>query len=70
MKQKFTLYRRGTTDCYYPQNNITGQQHSLGTTNRAEALPSFCTQNAADYQPSFNGHLTRTYLSAGDPETA
>jgi integrase len=68
MKQKFRLYRRGASGRYYAQDNTTGKQESLGTTNRAEALRLLCALNEADYQPAFNGHLARTYLSAGDPE--
>src|SRR5262245_16755761 len=70
MKQKFRLYRRGASDRYYAQDNTTGKQESLGTTNRAEALRLLCALNEAEYQPAFNGHLARTYLSAGDPEIA
>jgi integrase len=70
MKQKFRLYRRKASGRYYAQDNITGQQQSLGTTDRAEAIRLLCALNEADYQPAFNGHLARTYLSAGDPEIA
>src|SRR3989442_5543924 len=70
MKQKFRLYRRNASGRYYAQDNITGHQQSLGTTNRIEALRLLCALNEADYQPAFNGHLARTYLSAGDPEIA
>ena len=68
MKQKFRLYRRGASGRYYAQDGITGQQQSLGTTNRAEATRLLCALNEAEYQPAFNAHLARTYLSAGDPE--
>src|SRR6185503_20406565 len=27
-----------------------------------------CAKNETEYQPAFNAHLARTYLSAGDPE--
>ena len=70
MKQKFRLYRRNASGRYYAQDNITGQQQSLGTTIRAEALRLLCALNEAGYQPAFNGHLARTYLSAGDPQIA
>ena len=70
MKQKLRLYRRGASGRYYAQDNITGQQQSLGTTNRAEALRLLCALNEAEYQPAFNGHLARTCLSAGDPALA
>ena len=68
MKQKYRLYRRNTSGRFYAQNNVTGKQESLGTSNRAEALRLLCAKNETDYQPAFNAHLARTYLSAGDPE--
>lgn len=68
MKQKFRLYRRGSNGRYYAQDNITGQQQSLGTSDRAEALRLLCAKNEAEFQPAFNAHLARTYLSAGDPQ--
>jgi len=67
MKQKYRLYRRDASGRYYLQNNITGQQESLGTSDRAEALRLLCARNEADHQPAFNAHLARTYLSASDP---
>ena len=70
MKQKFILYRRGVSGRYYAQDNITGQQQSLDTTDRIEELHLLCAKNEADSQPAFNGHLARTYLPAGDPEVA
>jgi len=33
-------------------------------------LRLLCAQNEADYQPAFNAHMARTYLSAGDPKIA
>ena len=65
MKQKFRLYRRKASGRYYAQDNGTGQQQSLGTTNRAEALRLLCAQNEADYQPAFNGHLARGVIKSG-----
>jgi len=66
MKQKFRLYRRRASGRYYAQDNITGKQESLGTTERAEARRLLSAKNEADYQPAFNAQLARTYLSAGD----
>ena len=68
MKQKFRLYRRGSNSRYYAQDNTTGQQQSLGTSDRAEALRLLCAKNEAEFQPAFNAHLARTYLSASDPQ--
>lgn len=67
MKQKFRLYKRGASGRYYVHNNATGQQESLGTCDRAEAMRLLCAKNEADHQPAFNAHLARTYLSASDP---
>jgi hypothetical protein len=69
MKQKFRLYRRKASGRYYAQDNATGQQESLGTSHRTEALRLICAKNEAEFQPAFNAHLARTYLSAGDPES-
>jgi len=68
MKQKFRLYRRGSNGRYYAQDNITGQQQSLGTADKAEALRLLCAKNEAEAQPAFNAQLARAYLSAGDPQ--
>lgn len=70
MKQKYRLYRRKASGRYYAQVNATGQQESLGTSDRTEALRLICAKNEAEFQPAFNAHLARTYLSAGDPEIA
>jgi integrase len=67
MKQRYRLYRRGHNGRYYVQDNITGKQESLGTSNRAEALRLYSARNEASYQPAFSIHLARTYLVAGDP---
>ena len=67
MKQRYRLYRRGHNGRYYIQDNTTGKQESLGTSNRAEASRLFNAKNEASYQPAFSIHLARTYLVAGDP---
>jgi len=67
MKQTFRLYKRGASGRYYLQNNLTGQQESLGTSDRAEALRLLCARNEADSQPAFNAQIARAYLTAGDP---
>lgn len=67
MKQKFRLYKRGASGRYYVHNNLTGQQESLGTTDKAEALRLLCAMNEAEQQTVFSAHLARAYLSAGDP---
>ncbi|MEO7678742.1 MAG: hypothetical protein ABIV39_18465 [Verrucomicrobiota bacterium] len=38
MTQKFRLYQRGSNGRYYIEDNDTGKQESLGTSEKAEAL--------------------------------
>jgi integrase len=68
MKQRFRLYQRGGNGRYYVQDNTTGKQESLGTSDRAEALRLCSAKNEAAYQPAFNAQIAKTYLAAGDPE--
>lgn len=68
MKQRYRLYRRGTNRRYYVQDNVTGKQESLGTSDRIEALRLCNAKNESARQPAFNIQLARTYLVAGDPE--
>lgn len=66
MKLRFRLYRRGGNARYYVQDNVSGKQESLGTSDRAEALRLFNAKNEAAYQPALNAQIARTYLAAGD----
>ena len=70
MTQKFRLYRRGSNGRYYIQDNTTGKQESLGTSEKAEALRLLMAKNEADLQPAFNAQIARAYLAAGDPSLA
>jgi len=70
MKRKFRMYQRGLNGRFYIQDNTTGKQESLGTSDRTEALRLFHARNEAEYQPAFNVHWLariswpRTRLSA------
>lgn len=66
MKQKFRMYQRGLNGRYYIEDNTTGKQESLGTSDRVEAERLFHARNEAEYQPSFNAHMARAYLVAKD----
>ena len=66
MKQKFRLYQRGSNGRFYLEDNTTGKQESLGTSDRVEAERLFHARNEAEYQPSFNAHMARAYLVAKD----
>src|SRR5262245_60350681 len=67
MKQRYRLYRRGTNRRYYVQDNVTGKQESLGTSDRVEALRLCNAKNEAAYQPGINFQMARAYLVASDP---
>jgi len=66
MKQQFRLYRRDNGR-YYAEDNITGKQSSLHTSNKAEATRLLNAKNEAAYQPALNKQMAKTYLAAGDP---
>ena len=70
MTQKFRLYRRGCNGRFYIEDNTTGKQESLGTSDKTEARRLLMAKNEADQQPAFNAQLARTYLAAGDPALA
>jgi integrase len=68
MKQRYRLYRRGGNGRFYIQDNTTGKQESLGTSDRVEAQRLLHVRNEAAYQPGLNSQIARAYLAAGDPE--
>ena len=53
MTQKFRLYQRGNGR-FYIEDNATGKQESLGTSDKAGALRLLLAKNEADLQPAFN----------------
>src|SRR5687767_2337666 len=69
MTQKFRLYRR-SNGRFYIEDNATGKQESLGTSDKAEAMRLLLAKNEAAQQPSFNAQIARTYLAAADPTLA
>ena len=68
MKQRFRMYQRGLNGRFYIQDNTTGKQESLGTSDRTEALRLFHARNEAEYQPAFNVQMARAYLVAKDAQ--
>ena len=70
MKQKFRLYQRGSNGRFYIEDNDTGKQESLSTSEKSEALRLMMARNEAEQQPAFNAQIARTYLSAGNPTLA
>jgi integrase len=69
MTQKFRLYQR-SNGRFYIENNETGKQESLGTSEKSEAMRLMMARNEAEHQPAFNAQIARTYLAAGDPTLA
>jgi integrase len=69
MTAKFRLYQR-SNGRFYIENNETGKQESLGTSDKTEALRLMMARNEAEHQPAFNAQLARTYLAAGNPTLA
>lgn len=60
------MYQRGLTGRFYVEDNETGRQESLGTSDRHEAQRLLHARNEAEYQPAFNVQMARAYLAAKD----
>lgn len=65
MKLTFRLYRRGRR--YYAQNNETGQQVSLHTSDKAEATRLLNAKNEAPILMGTNMQVARAYMAVTDP---
>jgi integrase len=68
MTQRYSLFRRG--GIFYAQDSESGQQTSLRTKDRSEALALLHARNEAFRQPLLNLQMARTYLAASDPEVS
>ncbi|MCI0744798.1 MAG: tyrosine-type recombinase/integrase [Verrucomicrobia subdivision 3 bacterium] len=66
MKQRYWLFKRGST--YYVEDAQTGQQTSLGTTDKREAERLRNAKIEAAQQPALGLRLARVYLTAYDPK--
>ena len=55
---------------FYTCDNLTGQQHSLRTRDKADALRLLHAWNEAHQQPSINLQMANACLMVGDPEAA
>lgn len=62
------MFRRGCV--YWCQDNESGKQETLRTSDRAEALTLLQAKNEAFRQPYLNLQIARTYLTASDPQIA
>jgi hypothetical protein len=66
MKQRFTMFRRGTV--FYCHDSTNGRQESLRTRDESEARALLHSRNEAFRQPLLNVQIARAYLSANDPQ--
>jgi len=64
------MYQRGLTGRFYLEDNTTGKQESLGTSDRIEAARLLHARNEAAYQPALNAQMARAYLVAGDAQVS
>jgi hypothetical protein len=67
MKQTFGLIKR-PWGVYYLKNKLTGEQTSLKTSNKQEALRLLAARNEAENQPHFSLALARVYMNGADPQ--
>lgn len=68
MQQKFRLYQR-KNGVFYVQDNQSGGQQSLKTTDRAQAERLWRARNEAHLQPQINREIAQAYLAACDPNS-
>ena len=67
MKNAYRLFLRNKTH-YYLENNETGEQKSLGTSDPQEAQKLLNAANDARQAPSLNLQLGKVYLTNASPE--
>lgn len=65
MKLKFRMYRRGRV--YYVEDNETGQQESLKTSDKTTATRLWNAKNEASILANSNLQVARAYMVASDP---
>lgn len=69
MKNRYRAFRRAW-GVYYCEDTQTGQQQSLGTTDKQEASRLVHAKNEGEQHPAFSLQLARVYWKAGDPAGA
>jgi hypothetical protein len=66
VKQAFRMYKRNGT--YYVQNNQTGAQQSLRTTDKNEAKRRLQAHNESRQSPALNLEMAKVFLRGADPK--
>ena len=69
MQQQFGLIQR-PWGVYYLKNKITGEQTTLKTRDKEEALRLLAARNDSESQPHLNLALARVYMNGADPHLA
>lgn len=67
MKQRYGLVRR-PWGVFYIKDKITGDQNTLKTRDKTEAIKLLNASNDAEAQPAMNLSLARVYLNGADPK--
>jgi integrase len=70
VKTKFRMFRSGKSGYYYWQDNDTGKQATLGTSDKREAQRLLHAKNESYRTPTsaINLQIARAYLDASDPK--
>jgi hypothetical protein len=69
MQQQFGLIQR-PWGVYYLKNKVTGEQTTLKTRDKEEALRLLAARNDSESQPHLNLALARVYMNGADPQLA
>ena len=69
MKNRYRAFRRGW-GTYYCEDTQSGQQETLGTKDKQEAMRLVHAKNEGQQHPGFSLQLARVYWKAGDPSGA
>lgn len=64
------MFRRKGRESYYIQDNQTGEQRSLGTSNKEEAQRLLQAENEARRQSGINLQLGKVYMANAEPKLA
>jgi len=70
VKNKYRMFRSGKSGYYYWQDNDTGKQGTLGTSDNREAQRLLSARNESWSMPAtaINLQIARAYLNAADPK--
>ena len=70
MKSIFRMFKRANRPTFYIENTNTGEQKSLGTSDREKAQRLLNAQNEARHNPAMNLQMGKVYMINADPKSA